>query len=361
MQQFNVDVFDRGLHYVCNAITSVQSIDDDYISPKTNIITISNVSAKIISGYFIRLQNESNEFFGLITDVSPGEYVTQIQFASFITIFSETVLMWTKLQGTESSHNYSLEYVMELFIRTTYISNSDTYMRLPISIQIDPNITRTMRWYVNILSVQEGINYATPNIYEDLIVPGLKKYGTSIVVTPDFNQKVINLKITKNSEALNIDGNLDDVTVRTLKYNDRPLGVNKLTVVNMLNTNNQITYYVHPDRTFDTSNTNRITPVSFETQIINPMGDTAEDFQASALDTAYNVFSGSEWNNLIELEVSPDNKNIRPMEMEIGQKVSLWYEGATYTSILTGKIIEDSCIVLLFGSERIEYTKRSKR
>lgn len=360
MQQFNINVFDRELTYVCNAITTVNSIDDDYISPKTNTITILNVPEKIIPGYFIRLQNEQIKFFGVIKDVSPGEYETQIQFASFITIFSETVLLWTKLQGTEAGHNYSLEYVLELFIRTTYITNSDTYMRLPIAIEIDPGITRTMRWFIGIRSVEEGRNYATPNIYEDLIVPAIKKYGVSITVSPDFNRKVVNLKITKSSRTLDIDGNLKDVTVRALKYNDRPLGINKLTVVDLYNTNTQVTFYVHPDRSFDVNDTNRITPVSFATQLVKPSEDTAEAFAEAALDAAYNAFSGSEWNNLIELEVAPDNENIRPLEMEIGQQVSLWYEDAIYKSILTGKIIEDGNIILLFGSERIEYSKRNK-
>lgn len=361
MQQFNVDIFDRTMTFVCNAVTSVHSIDDDYISPKSNAIDIINPSEQIIVGYFIRLQNDTFEFFGLITDVSPGEYVTKIQFASFITIFSETVLMWTKLQGTETNHNYSIEYVLNLFISTTYITNSDTLMRLPISIEIDPDITRTMKWFVGIRSVEEGYNYATPNIYENLIVPALKKYGVSITVTPDFNQKIINLLITKSSRTLNIDGNLDDVTVRTLKYNDKPLGINKLTVVNLHNSNMSVTFYVHPDGSFDLDNTNRITPVSFATRLVTPSDDTSEAFAVSALDTAYDTISGSEWNNLIELEVDPDNENIRPKEMEVGQLVTLWYEDATYKSILTGKIIEEGKIILLFGSERIDYTKRTKK
>lgn len=360
MRQFNVDIFDRSLSYVCNGQTSISSIDDDYLSPKTNILSIPRVSAEIIAGYFIRLQNDDTEFFGVITDVSPGEYETTIQFSSFITVFNETILFWVGFQGLEAGHANPLEGVIAYHIEIYYVTTTDTLMRLPLNIYVDPNITEIKQWTLGITRTKEEIDFTTLSIYADLIVPALKRYGVSLIVTPDFNRKMIDIKVTRSSKTLNIDGDLDDVTVRTLKYNNRPLGTNKLEVVNNNNTNTKVTYYVHPNMTFDTSNTNRITPVAFETRMVVPREDTTASFQEAALEEAYNVFSGAAWDNLIELEVAPDNKNVRPLELEIGQKIMLWYEGASYTSILTGKIIEDSCIVLLFGSERIEYTKRSK-
>lgn len=360
MQQFSVDIFDRTLTYVTNGQTAIASIDDDYISPQTNTISISNVAESFSAGYFIRLENDKTEFFGVITDVSPGEFETTIQFSSFISIFRETILFYLGYQGTEAGHTVTLEERIRAYIAAYYVNHADTYVRLPLRVYVDPNITQTSRWYVGIISNKEGFKYATTDIYTDLIVPALKKYGVSIVVNPDFNARQIDLKITKSSKTLNIDGNQDNVTVRTLKFNDKPLGTNRLTLVNGNNANQQITYYVHPDRSFDTNNTNRITPVSFETRIVNPSENTAAAFRAAALDEAYNVFSGNSWDNLIELEVDPDDENIRPMELEIGQNITLWYENATYSSMLTGKIIEDNCIVLLFGSERIEYTKRTK-
>lgn len=361
MQQFSVDIFDRSLSYVCNGQTIVSSIDDDYLSPKTNTITISNVNKEIIAGYFIRLQSDETDFFGLITDVSPGEFETTIQFSSFISIFNEVILFWVTFQGLEEGHANPLEGTIAHLIRTYYVTTTDRLMYLPLNVYVDPNIVEIGQWTLGITRTKEEIPFTTISIYADLIVPALKRYGVSLIVTPDFNRKMIDIKVTRSSKTLNIDGDLDDVTVRTLKYNNRPLGTNKLEVVNNLHpTTSTIKYYAHPDMSFNTTNANRITPVAFETRMIVPKEDTTASFQAAALEEAYNVFSGAAWDNLIELEVAPDNKNILPMEMEIGQKVTLWYKGATYSSILTGKIIEDNCTVLLFGSERIEYTKRSK-
>lgn len=361
MQQFNVDVFDRSLSYICNEQTTITSIDDDYLSPRANTITIPNVTAEIIAGYFIRLQNEETEFFGLITDVSPGEFETTIQFSSFISVFSETILFWVGFQGLEEGHVNPLEGVIAHHIRTYYVTTTDSLMYLPLNVYVDPNIVEIRQWTLGITRTKEEIDFATLNIYTDLIVPALKRYGVSLIVTPDFNRKMIDIKVTRSNKTLNIDGDLDDVTVRTLKYNNRPLGTNKLEIVNNLHPTNTIKYYAHPDMSFDTNDTNRITPVAFETRMIVPQEDTTASFQEAALEEAYNIFSGAAWDNLIELEAAPDNQNILPMEMEIGQKVTLWYKDATYSSILTGKIIEDHKIVLLFGSERIEYTKRAKR
>lgn len=361
MQQFNVDVFDRSLSYICNEQTTINSLDDDYLSPRANTITISNVDKEIIAGYFIRLQNDDTEFFGVITDVSPGEYETTIQFASFISIFDEVILFWVGFQGLEAGHADPLERTIAHLIRTYYVTTTDRLMYLPLNVYVDPNITEIQQWTFGITRTREEINFTTLSIYADLIVPALKRYGVSLIVTPDFNRKMIDIKVTRSSKTLNIDGELNDVTVRTLKYNNRPLGTNKLEIVNNLNQNTTIKYYAHPDMTFDTNNTNRITPVAFETRMVVPRENTTASFQAAALEEAYNVFSGAAWDNLIELEVAPDNQNILPMEMEIGQKVTLWYKGATYSSILTGKVIEDHNIILLFGSERIEYTKRAKR
>ena len=361
MQQFNVDIFDRSLSYVCNGQTIVSSIDDDYLSPKTNTIAISNVNKEIIAGYFIRLQSDETDFFGLITDVSPGEFETTIQFSSFITVFNETILFWVGFQGLEDGHVNRLESVIAYHIKIYYVTTTDRLMYLPLNIYVDPGITEIQQWTLGITRTKEEINFTTLSIYADLIVPALKRYGVSLIVTPDFNRKMIDIKVTRSSKTLNIDGELDDVTVRTLKYNNRPLGTNKLEIVNNLDPDTTITYYAHPDMTFDTNNINRITPVAFETRMIVPQENTTASFQAAAKEEAYNVFSGAAWDNLIELEVAPDNQNILPMEMEIGQKVTLWYKGVTYSSILTGKVIEDHNIILLFGSERIEYTKRAKR
>ena len=222
-----------------------------------------------------------------------------------------------------------------------------------------------MHWSLNLTPDVEGSHYTIIGLYTVLIVNSLKKYGIAIRVRPSFTQKKFILTISKSTRMLNIDGDLDNVTVKTLKYNDRPTGVNKLTIYNSDNYSMSVTFYVHTDRSFSTEDsTNRITPVVREVRDATPdssITDPTEAFLVAAADVASSVLSGIEWDNLIELETFVSDENVRPMEMEIGQTIKLWYKGGTYQSILTGKTIGTDGITLLFGSERIQYFKRHNK
>lgn len=362
MRQYNVDIFDRSLRLRVNDVVVINRIDDDYIASKANSIEIKP-TGNVIAGDFIRLKNDLTNFFGVITDVSPGETCTTINYKSFITIFDESILFYVKNQGTDANVSHAtLEQTLYNYINATYISTSDTYQRLPITVSIATG-SATALWSFGILPDVENGQYAIVNLYSDLIVEALKKYGVGITVTPSFSRKTIDLVIGKNTEVHKIDGNLKNVNVATLKYNDKPTGTNKLIVYNTENYGQSITFYVHPDRSWDINNQDRISPVFKEVTGVAPdqdYEDPSEGFAASAVDAAYSILEGLQFDNLIELEVSPTDHNIKPLEMRIGQTVTLRYKDGSYKSILTGKIIEPNLITLLFGSERIEYSKRSK-
>lgn len=362
MRQYNVDIFDRGLNFLVNDVVTINRIDDDYISAKANTVEIKSTSL-VNAGDFIRLQNDTTNFFGLITDAAPGEKLTTITYKSFITIFDESILFYTKNQGTADNVSHpTLEQTLYNYINAAYISTSDTYQRLPITVSIASG-TQTAKWSLGIIPDTETGQYAIIKLYSDLIVEALKIYGVGITVTPNFSSKRIGLVIGKHTDRFKIDGNLKNVNVATLKYNNKPTGVNKLVVYNTDNYSQSVTFYVHPDRSWDIEDQDRISPVFKEVTGTVPDQDYAdphEGFVAAAVDSAYSILEGQQWDNLIELEVSPTDANVQPLEMEIGQTVTLYYKDGIYTSILTGKVIEPEIITLLFGSERIEYSKRSK-
>lgn len=365
MLQYSVDIFDRSMVFVGHTIVDNSKIDDDYISAKANGIQFGTIDADIKNGDFIRLQNEQTTFFGVIVDVTPGKYITSLQFKPFISIFDELFLFDTKTQGTDANVSHpTLEQTIKRYIDAMYVNNSDTLQNLPLVVSIDPSITQTQNWSLNITPDVKESHYSIIHLYSVLIVNALKKYGVAIEVTPSFRTRKINLKITKNLQTFKIDANLDNVLVKTLKYNDRPTGTNKLVVYNDQDYSQTITFYVYLDRTWGVNNTNRITPVVVESRSVTPddeFEDPLEGFAAAALDLAYSTLSGLQWDNLIELEAVPSDKNIEPNQMKIGQSVSVWYKGGKYTSILTGKIISTNSVTLLFGSERIEYSKSFRR
>ena len=98
-----------------------------------------------------------------------------------------------------------------------------------------------------------------------------------------------------------------------------------------------------------------------ETPEAEAYGETtaAALFEDKAYTKALQTFSKNKYDNLIELEVAADDEMIKPTALKIGQVVNVISEGNSYTSILSGREIEDT-IVLIFGTIRLELTKSLK-
>ena len=360
MPQFNVDFFNRSLSFVHAVLIDQVPIDDDYISGAINVIDIESTQS-VKKGQFIRIQNSDYSFFGIVTDVSPGEELTRVSFKPFINVFDEEVLFDTHLQGTgKALVRPTLEKLILDYISNTYVSTSDTNQRLPISVSIDSSITQTQDWSFGYRSEDVDMHHKPVNLYSEIIVPALAKYGIAIDINPSFHSKSLQLTITKRRYAFKIGADLPSVHVKTLKYDESNIGVNKLIIYNINNLSQFVTFYVHPDRTWDLDDTNRIVPVVQSINIVTPEDTSSTAFAEAALEAAYSALAGLEYDNLIELETYIDDENVGPLSLNIGQTVVVWYKGASYSSILTGRILDGSKITLLFGSNRIEYTKRRK-
>lgn len=360
MQQFNVDFFDRSLSFVHNTLIDSVPIDDDYISGAINVIDIESTFL-VLRGQFIRLQNSVYSFFGIVTDVSPGEELTRVSFKSFINVFDEEVLFDTHLQGTGNpATRPTLERLIANFITDTYITTSDDSQYLPVSVSIDSSITQTQDWSFGYRSEDVNMHHKPVNLYSDLIVQSLIKYGIAITTRMSFSAQIIQLTITKLPSVFKISADLSSVTVKTLRYNEQNTGTNKLMIYNINDLTQSVTFYVHPDNSWDLDDVNRITPVIQAIKIVTPEDTTSTAFAEAALETAYSTLAGIEFDNLIELETYVDDQNVSPLDLDTGQMVMIWYKGASYKSILTGRILDGNKITLLFGSDRIEYTKRRK-
>lgn len=365
MRQYNVEFFGRAdLRYKHRDTVYDTLIDDDYISASTSTIEISSTD-KVINGDYIYLTDEDIKFFGVVSDVSPGEFRTTVTFKPFISIFDEPFLFDTNNQGTSNTNHRTLEATIAYYISSLYVNPSDSLQALPIVVTNSvPAANQIAKWSLNLTPDTEGSHYCLINLYSVLIVNALKKYGISIKVEPRFSgtSPKIYLTIENNTASLfKIDANLDNVDVKTLKYNDRPTGVNKLIVYNTDDYTQSLTFYVHTDRTWDHENNRRIYPVVRECSSVAPNSeyeDPLEGFAVAAVDTAFSSLSGLEWDNLIELDTMINDPIVKPLDIKIGQNVSIWYKGGSYSSILTGRSFQTNSVTLLFGSERIRYSKR---
>ena len=368
MLSYNIDFFDRDLANVHHDTAGDIKVSDDYISLQNNTLEIRYTETDLKDTY-IHITRENYSFFGAVISTEPTDNnLLKVTYKSFLSVFDEDVLFdtdWqlnnTTVQGiTGKTNSKSLEQMLKDLIDATYVNNVDTLQRLKISVTV---VSSTRPWGFNLITDTEDQHYCIVGLYRVLIVNAMKQYGVGIYFEPDFLNKVVVLKIINKSkdEALNIDGGLPNVKVKTLKIYDRPRGVNKLTVYNTDDYSQYIDFFVYTDRSWGVEDRDRIFPVVRDVRSAMPdstIESATDAFVLAAIDVAYGVLSGLEWDNLIELEVAFNDPLISPMELSMGQTIHLWYKNVKYTSILTGRNVTSESVTLIFGSERIQLTKR---
>lgn len=376
MQQYRIEFFknhysatasERRLVYVHHDFINDISIDDDYLSIMTTSVDILPTT-KVETGHLVRILRDNKDyFFGIVTEASPGDNFTRVSFKPFVSIFDEEII-FDVLDQYRMGENpgEGLEPTLKKYIDAYYVNNSDHLQNYPLTVTTSASTYWTKKWSMNIRG-DEGSRYAVVGLYQDLIVKALKEYGVAIRFTPNFSTGTIAAVISKPSGSISIDADLDNVTIKTFKVTDRPIGVNKITVVNG-ETFASINYYVHPvpnseGLRFDTDSAhNRITPVMRVIRTVTPTGEYSDDptmdFIYTAQAVAYDELSGIQWDNLIELECMPDDTLVSPSSLRIGQEVTVYHDKVGYTSILTGRSITYQTVTLIFGSERISYLKK---
>lgn len=192
------------------------------------------------------------------------------------------------------------------------------------------------------------------NLYDQIIVPALTKYKVSLYVVPDFTARTITVRIGAVSEApYYIEADLPSVIVKNIVLGETSEDVNKLIVYNNDDLQATIIYYKHPDRSYDTSDTDRITPVIYSIATVTPSED--EPFVDGAKLAADRQFDQASYNNLIELTILGDDPLIRPEQLRIGREVYIISEGVIYTSMLTGREVGQTT-KLIFGTIRLDLT-----
>ena len=373
MQQYRVEFFKNAIneqnnHYLAYAHHDFMDtfvIDDDYLAIQSTVFEIQPTT-KVDTGNFVRiLRDDKTYFIGIVSNVAPAEYTTSVTVQPFVSIFDSQMLFDSAVQN-QKTLAYSLENILKFYIEANYVNNSDNLQNLPLSVVVpEDEADHTINWDLNIgvdflREDGEGAQKVVLNFYNTVIVNALKYYSVSIVPSVDFSTGLITLTIGKVSGKRVIDANLDNATITTLKVNDRPKGTNKLIVYDSDTYSKSAIFYVHPDRTWGPVDENRILPVSVEITTASP-DPNAEDqdaaFALAAIEAAYQSLSGLEWDDLIELECAPNDVLIEPMTIKIGQLVTIYYKEGKYSSILTGRTLASDYVKLIFGSERIQFTK----
>lgn len=352
MQAYSVEIFSNNFTYRTHQQIERPDIVEDYLTPEEFTVTLwdditENAPQK---GDYIRF---SSGYVGVISEITHGQPSAkqmEITVKSFVSLFAVEFLFDTDYQGSATS--------LEDFIRQTiegiFVNNTDDLQNIPGLVTI--TTSTTSGWGFHITSTEEGQHRAIINLYESIISRALEKYQVTIRPEFDFAAKTITLSIGKIGGTKVIEADLPNIISKSITETTSENAVNKLIVYNTDGYSQSITYFLHPDGTYDTSNTGRITPVVLEVKA-TAAEEEGKTFPQMAADVAAETFAQSEYRDLIELEVIPDDTLINPLALQYGQVAKIMSGGKSYTTILTGREIGQT-VKLTFGITRVDLTKK---
>lgn len=351
MQPYNVEIFDRKFNLVQHYNIDSIEYEYDYLSLGENHALIP-FNDEVKRGLYIRINNPVYDYFGIITSIEIDntlEGFSEIRFKPFLSVFDTNIVIDT----TIASDDMSLEDLLIDYIDDYFITNIDDE-QLITGLRLE-KISETFDWSLMFEEDNEGTGRAIVNLLTDLIQPALVRHRVALYVTPDFNLKRITVEVgIKETANFVIEAEMPNVIAKNVILNQTIKEVNKLYVYNANDFSEFIVYYLHKNGTFDTNNTNRVTPVVFEVRTAN-ISD-GKTFSECALEVANNTFGDIFAANLIEITILNDDWLINADSMEIGQMVSVLLNGVAYQSVLTGFKRKDKT-ELTFGTIRIDLTK----
>ena len=232
MKQFNIELFDENFTFLFNTTADKIKYKEDYLDPEKAKVIV-NSDARINANSIIRLYRDEEDYAGIITDVkAKDDGTTEVTFSSVESLFDQEVLIDVgQISGT-------MEQYMKSLMDGLYVTNSDVSQRLPLSIEA---VTSTSDWSFDYKIENEPDEDEEPperlvafvNILDDLIIPGFTQYGIVLEWTFDFNNKLINISITKNeADPVTIEPELPNIIDETITIRKAKKRINKVNIWN---------------------------------------------------------------------------------------------------------------------------------
>lgn len=345
MQVYNLEIFSPDFEIKSHA--TVPNIDyvEDYLTPEETIITAPSGLDVAVGDYV----NISDQIRGIVSSLDRNNsWETLIYILPFTSLFNFDLMFDTDWQGQGT-----LETRIAQIITDTLISNDDELQNVKgLSIT---TTSSTTGWGFNLKALTEGTHKLIINMQETILKRALQEYYVAVHVDVDFQNKTIAATVgTVTDTAKKIESDLPNIIRKSITLDVREYAINKLVLYDTDTLSKKITYYLHPDGTYDTENRDRLTPVEFSVEATYNEDD---DFEKSAASRAREVFGYEKIDNLIEIEVAPDDQMVDVSGQKIGQEVVVLSDGKQYTSIVTGKRLSTTA-TLIMGAVRLDLTKQ---
>ena len=295
MRPYNVEIFDRDLNFIYSTLIDGSNFtySEDYIDPKKNTIAVPvNFNPKELAsndvnapkGWYIRINDGENEFQGVISAFEAGESQNFITYAQMITIVNLQMLV-----ATAGITLTTIEAYIKSLIESNFINTTDNTQKIQGLSSVTATTSTTGTFNYN----DEEEEQTIIDFLDDLVYPAFELYGILTDITFNPQQKSINITVGKNSSASKIiEADLPNTIDKnfTLRRSDKE--INKVSVIDIEN-GQEYRFFLHPDGTFDQSDTNRIDPVV--NSVVGVKSQTLAENYVDAIYRNYiNIISGLE-------------------------------------------------------------------
>lgn len=346
MRRYRIEIFNKDFQLISHASVDSDDVDirDDYVTLDTSELT---VPAQIIverKNYAVLRNGTEIVYQGVVSDYEYKDGTTEIKCLPLLSLMDVQVYLKRSTLRTTA-----IETILKQKLEAVY-ANSDSLQKLTgLSIATSGSTTNTS------FSGDDDL----VNLY-DIAQEALRKYSILCKWDLDVSAKKVSCSIVHISTAaqMTIDLTVPDVIDHTIHIQAISNSFNKIKYFNQDNTSQSIVFYIHPDGTVNTSNSDRITPVIYCERLAQAqeLDGVQMTWQEVALGNAKSTMVNSSYDNEITVTYMADSKLIK--RGDVGQVYKLIDQnGVIYTSILTGYEADSSdTVMLLFGMIRTSLT-----
>lgn len=338
---YKLELFTEQMVFADAVEIDTPTIDLDYLTFNAFSVTAPTVTCQ--KGYFAHLTNGNTLVADcIVSDVQKDIGTVAISMRPLQALFDVDVFA----SPIPDAASWLLDQ-----IEAQFVSNADTLQNRPVT------VASTVRSaYPLTVGEDETLNIV------DIMAQAMTTYGIYVDACLDMRNMKVVVQIIPPVVQRTFEADLDNVLSKTVTLGDSYGSANKMIIRKKVEDSEtgEVTYpsetvfYLHPDGTIDTSDTNRITPVFWK---LANLADS-ETWDQDALDQAVENLTPEQYDNEITLQYRAGDALVNPESAQIGTPAVIYTGGLAYTSILTGRTIGAGTVTLTFGAVRVALTKK---
>lgn len=264
MKPYNIEIFDRSLNFKYSALLDPEEFaySEDVMDPVKNTVrlpkdfnpaTLDPSDSRAPRGWYIRIFEGDFEIQGIVTVFESEEDRGKLTFSQMITRLDLNMLVNTGgiSQGT-------IENYIKSLIEAEFINTSDNTQKIyGLSTVTTSSSTTGTLAYTDTDESQVAIDFL-----DDLVYPAFELY--SIITEVRFNPqtKTISINIGKKNSQVTIEADLPNISSSSFTIQKYSKEVNKIDAYDIFQSPpTRFSYYLHPDGTWNSTDSNRIAPV----------------------------------------------------------------------------------------------------